>query len=103
MSPEWWDYVPTCDGGKCQEKVSLQRVMSYENSPVPLSLFLDDGIVTSCVKLEFMHKLGSLLPDKRKNHKHIDSADCVIYDGHASLQMFPDPLDLEKIFFKDMT
>lgn len=34
------------------KKVPLQRVMSFENAPVPLTLFIDDGTITKCNKLD---------------------------------------------------
>jgi hypothetical protein len=45
-----------------QKKVPLQRVLSFENAPVPLSLFAEDGTMTTCAKSDFMLKLEELIP-----------------------------------------
>ena len=45
------------------KKVSLQRVMSFENSPVPLSMFTDDGDMMSGKKADFLHKIEGLIAD----------------------------------------
>ena len=37
--------------------VPLQRVMPFENTTVPLSLFTDAGEMVSPMKSDFMHKL----------------------------------------------
>ena len=65
--------------------VPLQRVMAFENAPVPQSIFLEDGSMVSCVKSDFMHKLEGLMPNDKITS--IDSCDAIVYDGHASIQM----------------
>ena len=42
----------------------LTRVMSFENAPVPLSLFNDDSSMHSSKKSDFMHRIEELLPEK---------------------------------------
>jgi len=42
------------------KKVSLERVMSFENSTVLLSLFTDDGMMSTTKKSDFMGKLEDL-------------------------------------------
>ena len=65
------------------KKVPLKRVMEFENSPVPLSMFAEDGTMLSCTKSDFMHRLESLA-DKITS---ISNCDAIVYDGHASIQM----------------
>ena len=76
--------------------------MSYENAPIPLSLFQDDGTYTSmhCDKSEFMHKLEELLP-KPKITK-INKADAVIFDAHATIQATQPLSKDEKVIFHQM-
>jgi hypothetical protein len=82
------------------KRIPIQRVMSYENSIVPLSMFADDGsLLLPKSKSDFMHKLEELLPE---NIRDLDSADCVIFDGHAIIQMLPFPASTENATFKDM-
>ena len=40
-----------------RKKMPLTRVMSFENAPVPLSLFSEDGTMHSSKKSEFMHRI----------------------------------------------
>ena len=63
----------------CRKKVPLHRVLSFENSPVPLSLFAEDGVMVSCTKSDFMHKLEDLVPGTNVNQ--IEGCDAVIFDG----------------------
>jgi len=72
-----------------KKKVPLDRVMSYENSPVPLSLFQEDGSMCQNVKSEFMHKLESLIPGDKITA--VNNVDSIIFDGHAVIQMMPQP------------
>lgn len=46
------------------KKVPIERVLSYENSPIPLSLFTEDGSMIIPNKSQFMHKLSPLLVRK---------------------------------------
>ena len=39
------------------KNVPLQRVLAFENTPVPVSLFNEDGTLVTCKKSDFMHKL----------------------------------------------
>ena len=70
-----------------KKQVPLQRVMPYENAPVPLSIFAKDGSMTTCVKSDFLHKLENLLPEQ--GPLSIIGADAVIFNGHATIQMLP--------------
>ena len=82
------------------KKVPLQRVFSFENSPVPLSLFSEDGAPLSGVKSQFMHKLEDLLPGDKLTS--VKGSEAMIFDGHAIIQMLPGPSLKEKVTFKDM-
>lgn len=68
-----------------KKKVSLKRTMSFENAPVPLSMFKEDGTMMSCVKSQFMHKLEETVPGAKITA--IESCDVVIFDPHAIIQM----------------
>lgn len=46
--------------------VPLDRVMSFENAPVPLSLFHEDGTMVTTQKSHFLHKLR--VPLSRQVH-----------------------------------
>ena len=81
------------------KKVPLERVMSFENAPFSLSMFSDDGSMISCTKSDFMCKLESLLENKIVS---IKSADCIIFDAMATIQMLPLPTQTLKISFSDM-
>ena len=43
------------------KKVPLERVMSFENAPVPLSLFDDNGKMVANKKSDFMKSSSSYL------------------------------------------
>ena len=47
-------------------KVPLQRVMSFENTNVPLSMFKEDGsiVLPKENKADFANKLEAMLPNK---------------------------------------
>lgn len=83
-----------------RKKMPIGRVMSFENAPVPLSLFSDDGAMVSCKKSDFMHKLEELLPEKITE---IPPADAVLFDGHAIIQALQAPeKQVNMITFRDM-
>ncbi|WAR13564.1 hypothetical protein MAR_027744, partial [Mya arenaria] len=65
------------------KKVSTERVFAFENTPVPTSLFSEDGTMLKCKKSDFMTMLEGLLPDKIT---HIHKADTLIFDGMALVQ-----------------
>ena len=44
--------------------VQLERVLSSENAPAPLSIFNEDGLLIVCVKSDFMHKFESMCETK---------------------------------------
>ena len=81
------------------KKVPLERVVSFENAPFPLIMFSDDGSMISCTKSDFMRKLESLLENKTVS---IHSADCIIFDAMATIQMLPLPTQTLEISFSDM-
>ena len=83
------------------KRVPLQRVMAFENTPVPLSIFNDDGTMVTCKKSDTMHMLEELVPGDKITSldKHVDA---VIYDGHAIIQSLPAPSTTLPITFKDM-
>ena len=59
-----------------KKKVPVQRVMSFENAAVPLSMFSDDGsMLLPKAKSDFMHKLESLIDNKVTSLK-IGRASC---------------------------
>ena len=57
-------------------KVPLERVMAFENAPVPMSLFTEEGTMHSGDKAEFMHQLQNLLPEHLQRLKTIKGSDC---------------------------
>ena len=67
------------------KKVSLQRVMSFENAPVPLSIFTDDGEMISGKKEDFLHKMKGLVADKVSDE--IQPGHCLVIDGMTVVQM----------------
>ena len=67
------------------KKVPLLRVLSFENSPVPLSMFKEDGTMITSKKSEFMHRLEALVPNKITTISEI--VDATVYDGHAVIQL----------------
>ena len=83
-----------------KKKVPINRLMSFENSAVPLSMFTEDGSMCSTPKSEFLHKLEGLITEKKITQ--ICDADCIIVNGHAIIQMLPVPTDNQLITFKTM-
>jgi len=73
----------------CKKKVPLKRVLSYENASVPPSIFTEQGVMVSCVKSDFMHKLEELVPGEKI--VKITACDAVIFDGHAVIQQLTPP------------
>ena len=49
------------------KKVPIERVLSYENSSIPLSLFTEDRSMITPNKSQFMHKLESITGEKITN------------------------------------
>ena len=82
------------------KKVPLKRLLSFENAPVPLSLFADDGTMLSCAKSDFMHKLEELIPHDKVTE--IQRCDALVIDGHASIQMLGVPMTTGKMCFRGM-
>ncbi len=81
------------------KEVAIQRVMSFENSQVPLSLFKDDGTFVRSKKSAFLHKLNKLLPGP--SPMGINSLDCLINYGNAFIQYLP-PVHIDRITFRNM-
>lgn len=71
-----------------KKKVPLLRVMSFENTNVPLSMFLEDGSMhlPKEAKAQYGHKLEGLLPQKTTT---MAGADCVIYDMNCVVRFLP--------------
>lgn len=84
------------------KKVPTDRVMSFENCPVPLSLFKEDGsIIAADRKSDFLHRLEALLPAQRITAFKTSGA-AIIFDGHAVVQALPAPGPTTLRTFKDM-
>jgi hypothetical protein len=83
-----------------KKKVPLKRVLSFENAPVPLSLFAEDGTMLACAKSDFMHKLEELVPGDKITT--IQRCDALLFDGHASIQMLSGTATLGPMCFRDM-
>lgn len=66
------------------KKIPMERVFAFENTPVPSSIFNEDGTLIKCKKSDFMAMLEGLLPNKIT---HISKADTIIFDGMAIVQL----------------
>ena len=85
---------------KARKKMSLTRVMSLENEPVPHSLFGDDGALHSSKKSDFMHRIEELLPERTTK---VDYCNAVIFDGHTVIHLLEPPERKSMIYtFGDM-
>ena len=82
-------------------KVPLERVMSFENAPVPLSLFDDSGKMIANKKSDFMEKLETLI-NPNLILKELSDIDCVIFDGMAIIQMLKPVSSIIKPTFCDL-
>lgn len=71
------------------KKVPLERVVSFENAPVPLSMFTDDGSMCVTKKSDFMQKLEVLAGPEHiiRDGSEISNIDCIVFDGMAIVQM----------------
>ena len=83
------------------KKVPLERVMSFENAPVPLSLFDDSGKMIANKKSDFMEKLETLI-NPNLILKELSDIDCVIFDGMAIIQMLKPVSSIIKPTFCDL-
>ena len=83
------------------KKVPLERVMSFENAPVPLSLFDDSGKMIANKKSDFMEKLETLI-SPNLILKALSGVDCIIFDGMAVIQMLKPVTSLVKPTFSDL-
>ena len=73
---------------KSLKMVQLERVLSSENAPAPLSIFNEDGSLIACVKSDFMHKLESMCETEVTT---MYTTNCIIFDAMAVIQMLPIP------------
>lgn len=67
------------------KKVPLERVMSFEYAPCPLSLFADSGEMNSTKKSDFMQKLEERV--KTDLTALVENVECILFDGMALIQM----------------
>ena len=81
------------------KKVPLERVMSFENAPVPLSIFNEDGTMVSTVKSHFLHKLEQFSPGQ--SAASLPSCDAIIFVGSAKIHSLPP--DADTATFKSMS
>lgn len=72
------------------KKVPLQRVLSFENAPVPLSLFTDEGCIMMTKKSDFLEKLEGLVRNETVPSV-IEGVDCIVFDGMAIVQILQPP------------
>lgn len=68
----------------CKKKVTFKRVPSFENASVPSNIFTEHGVLVSCVKSDFMHKVEEVAADQTS--VEIDARGAAIFDGHAVIQ-----------------
>ena len=78
------------------KRVPLERLISYEDTAVPLSIFSDDGGILSGTKSVFMQKLESILPNEPITS--ITNADAVIVDANATLYELQVPATLNSTY-----
>ena len=84
------------------KKVPLERVLSFENATVPLSLFCDNGNIGTTKKSDFLEKLESLTEPDTVLRTAPEGADCIVFDGMAIVQMLPIPTTAAKPTYDDM-
>ena len=83
------------------KKVSAERVMSFEKSSVPLSIFQDDATMMPVTnKCTFLEKLKGHIPDRRITTVHHVNA--IILDGHAVIKALLAPSATIAHTFKDI-
>ncbi|KAH3897357.1 hypothetical protein DPMN_021545 [Dreissena polymorpha] len=80
------------------KKVLAERLFSYENATVPVSMFSEEGKMIIAKKSAFMHKIEGLLTDVLHD---IEKPDTIIFDGTAIIQSIV--IQSEQSTFKDMT
>ena len=74
-------------------------MLRFENAPVPTSMFNDDKSMLSCTKSDCMHKLESL---HENDIISVQSADCIIFNAMAIMQMLHFPMWTLKVSVTDM-
>ena len=70
-----------------------------ENSPVPLSMFKEDGTMITSKKSELMYRLETLVPNKLTISEIVDST---VYDGPAVIQLLKTPQNQMSVSFSEM-
>ena len=75
------------------KKVPLERIMSFENSPVPLSIFTDDGSLMSTKKSDFLEKIESFIDPESYTLSASSTVGCFLYDAMAVVQMLQPPTE----------
>ena len=71
------------------KKVPPERVLAFENSPVPLSMFADDGSLLTTAKSVFMKKLEGMLPSPPLST--VTTSEAIIIDANAVIQILSVP------------
>ena len=69
------------------KKVPLERVLAFENTPVPLSLFADDGSMLATKKSDFLEKLEALSGSDPCIEKEFRNFDCFFFDAMSVVQI----------------
>ena len=67
------------------KRVTLYRVLAFENAPVPLSLFRDGGSYMSIKKSDFLKEMpeGFLDPECSEKQTVHSNTDCILFDAMA--------------------
>ena len=76
--------------------------MSFENAPVPFSMFNENGTMVSTDKSQYLHKLEELLSSE-EIALEIQTCNAIIIDGNAVIHMLQMSAGHSKSTFKDMT
>ncbi len=82
------------------KKISPSRIHSFELAPVPLGLLTNDGSMMLTQHSDFLHNLEELVTCNIL--KSDPEVDCLILDGHASIQQLPEPIGVDDVIFSDM-
>ena len=83
-----------------RKKVPLIRVISFENAPVPLSMFTENGKMTYCATSELVPCLEWLI--ESETITSIPSCDAFIFDGHACIQTMGASQISDTVTFEEM-
>ena len=83
------------------KKVPLLCLMSFENAPVPLSIFKEDRtMIFAERKSDFVHKLEELVTEPKKIS--MSGVDAMILDGNDVIQALPPTAENLSRTFKQM-